>query len=376
MNAARRLIGEIRVTCDGGVQRVTAEVSGNPVWFESSAVDLAPSVEAFATAFLIPSLHQGIQLQVDQEVDREWMENIGRLLPILTKWWEYPSLAPLAPVKDQQGLSTRPQTALCFTGGVDSFHSLLRGGIKPRLLVYIHGYDIPLEDETRFAALKASFDVVAAAVNALPILVRSNLRQHVFFNACGWERTHGAALAAVGHLLSSEVSHFVISSTLVRSDERPWGSHCLTDPLWSSARLRIEQSGEDVWRHDKLRAIIDEPLVREHLRVCWENRRPTGNCSHCDKCLFTMIVLAQARKVDRFPVFEINDCPAVGRELATRIKRLPRTVYLRSYAILLNEGLDQNLSIAIKRLLDRSSSRPSGLQRFLPSRWRSRAAYL
>jgi hypothetical protein len=295
------------------------------------------------------------------------------LLPTLRKWWSYPALAPLAPLKDQPGLSSDSWTALCFSGGVDSFYSLLRGGLSPHLLVFIHGYDIPLEDEVRLGAFKSTLEVVTAATNSHPVLLRTNLRQHPAFTTYLWDRAHGGALAAVGHLLSSEINHFVISATYIRSDERPWGSHPLIDHLWSSSRLRVVQYGDGLWRHDKLRAIIDEPLVREYLRVCWENRRPAGNCSHCDKCIMTMVVLAQAGKLDRFPVFETGDHPAPGRELVARIDQLPRTIYVRTYAMLLSDGLDRKMAGAVRRLLARSLPRPPrGLRRLFPARWRTR----
>lgn len=373
MNVTERSVGEIQVTRENGLTRVMSEVSGAEVWFESTAVDLAPSAEAFGCAFLIPSLHQGMRLRLDQEVDREWMENVGRLLPTLTKWWDYPALTPLAPLKDKTGLSSGSQTALCFSGGVDSFYSLLRGGLNPRRLVFIQGYDIPLEEEARLEAFKLTLESVAAATDSRPVVLRTNLRQHPAYIACSWDRTHGGALAAIGHLLAANIDRFIISATLVRSDERPWGSHPLVDHLWSSAHLRVAQYGDDLWRHDKLRAIIDEPLVREHLRVCWENRRPAGNCSHCDKCIMTMVVLAQAGKLNRFPVFEIGDHPAASRGLVARIDQLPRTIYVRTYAMLLSEGLDRKMADAVRRLLARSlPPSPRGLRRFLPARWHTR----
>ena len=44
--------------------------------------------------------------------------------------------------------------------------------------------------------------------------------------------------------------------------------------------------------------------ARAHLRVCWENRSLLGNCSHCDKCLCTMVLLDACGALDSFPVFD------------------------------------------------------------------------
>jgi hypothetical protein len=56
-------------------------------------------------------------------------------------------------------------------------------------------------------------------------------------------------------------------------------------------------------RMEKLVEIAHEPLVQRHLRVCWENRSPTGNCSRCSKCLVTRLALADRGTLDAFATF-------------------------------------------------------------------------
>jgi len=368
VNARERLVGEIRQQRDGARWRITSDVSDVPIWFESADLELSVATETFGSALLIPALHESRRLYLPGRCSREWLENVDRMLPILAEWWDYPALAPRV---SASGTPHEPRdrpsgegAALCFSGGVDSFYSLLRGGINARLLVFIHGYDMSLEDEARLASFLPTLEAAAALTGARPVTLRTNLRQHPLFNLCSWERTHGGALAAVGHLLTGEIDRLIISATLLKTDERPWGSHSRIDHLWSSDRLRVEQCGAETWRHDKLRAIMDEPLVREHLRVCWENRTSSGNCSHCDKCLMTMVVLAQAGRLEHFRVFAAGQPSRYDRELAARLDKLPRTVYVRTCSLLLDEGLDERVAGAVRRLLDRSlSGQPSTVAR-------------
>lgn len=357
---------DIRLTGEGASSpvngRVAAEAMGSPVWFEASnghEIALTAAPEAFGSAFFIPALHAAQRLRLEQGVCSEWLENLGRMLPILEEWWGYPQLLPLARQRatDDRMKGKRARgagTALCFSGGVDSFYSLLRGDLSPRLLLYVHGYDIPLADEARLSTLAPALAEVAVKTGARAVVLRTNLREHPAFNICSWERTHGGALAAVGHLLADEIDRFIISATLAREDERAWGSHWRLDHLWSSAGMRVRQCGEKIWRHEKLRAIIDEPLAQKHLRVCWENRVKEGNCSRCDKCIMTMIVIAQAGRLGRFGVFECGGLPDPWKEIEARIERLPRTIYVRTYAMLLGDGLDRRGARAVRRLLDRS----------------------
>jgi hypothetical protein len=149
-------------------------------------------------------------------------------------------------------------------------------------------------------------------------VVRTNLREHP---ALGkpylWERGHGGALASIGHLLSGEVGEIFISSSYALSRERPWGSSSKTDPLFSTNGFNVRYFGGDTPREDKVKRIAFDPLVQKHLRVCWENRNPAGNCSRCPKCVVAMLHLAELRALDRFEVFDAST------ELADRVADIP-----------------------------------------------------
>jgi hypothetical protein len=238
---------------------------------------------------------------------------------------------------------------LCFTGGVDSFYTLLRSDLRPEALCWVHGYDVPLAEHERGRALEARLRSVAATVDTRPVLVSSNLRVHPAFHGSDWERAHGGALAAVGHLLSEAFGTLAISSTFDYRDERPWGSHWRTDRLWSSSRMQIAHWGAQITRDEKLRQIADEPLVRENLRVCWQEGLTQLNCSRCDKCVVTMVTLRNCGKLEAFGVFdEIGD-------LAGRLDDQEATRYLRTYASLQESCPEPGLRRAIERLLVRSA---------------------
>jgi hypothetical protein len=341
-------IGEIVATHQGGLHRVAAEAAGAALWFESADAPLCASPEAYGSAMLVAALHAGSQLELGQAACREWLSNIERLLPILQEWWGYPALVPLAPCLDKAAAAPGAQTALCFSGGVDSFYSLLRGEHRPQWLVFVSGYDITLHDAARMAACESTLRVIAAECGARPVVVRTNLREHHVFAEAPWVRTHGGALAAIGHVLAGPVGQLIISSTYQYDHSYPWGSHWRTDPLWSSRLLRIIHQGASLWRHQKLWAIADEELVRRHLRVCWENRVPAGNCSRCDKCVITMLELEMRGRLRNFAVFEHP------WSLAGRIDALPRTAYQRTYDVLLQQGLSYLVKRAVKRLLRRT----------------------
>ena len=55
---------------------------------------------------------------------------------------------------------------------------------------------------------------------------------------------------------------------------------------------------------EKIQEVARQTLPRTHLRVCWQNRTATGNCSRCDKCVITRLVLAEAGVLEHFTTFE------------------------------------------------------------------------
>ncbi|MDQ3804974.1 MAG: hypothetical protein M3416_14235, partial [Acidobacteriota bacterium] len=146
----------------------------------------------------------------------------------------------------------------------------------------------------------------------------------------------------------------------------PWGSHWQTDPLWSSDRLEVVHVGAELPRSDKLRAIAREPLVREHLRVCWENLAPEGNCSRCEKCLRTRLMLADCGELENFPVFEGADT------LARHLDSLPAIRGRgRVFGKLLERGrLTPEVETALRRLIKRTRRAGSFPSRVAADTWR------
>lgn len=344
-------ISSLRTVRSGRVSRVEAEVEGRTLWFESADVSLRPAPEGFGSALLPPALHRGRRLKIDGPVDATWYGNVERLLPIYRRWWEYPEKAPVVDAVVEGESPPTGTTALCFTGGVDSFHTLLECSEPIDRLVFVHGFDVPLADTVRADAFERSLREVAAAVGARAFVVRTNHRLHpASGRSILWEWVHGGALAGVGHLLSADVGTLVLSSTYTRRGARPWGSHFETDPLWSSSRLEVDHFGADHGRSAKLEAIASDPLVRRHLRVCWENRAPAGNCSRCGKCIVTRLALSELGELD--PSETLDGEETLARDIDDlRCLRLYRGVVGRMVA---RGRLRPDVAAATERLLRRS----------------------
>lgn len=371
------LIDRPQLASNRGAHRVSIRVDGEALWFESSDVELAPNVEAFATALLVPSLSLGRLLEVRGPVCPVWLENQRQAARLTASWWNFPQLdsphvtpahaliasAPAdspTPAPRSLAVSTESRaatrgvkdTALCFTGGVDSFYTLLRAQPQADRLVFALGYDVDLRDHALRRSAERTVRAVAAEMGKTSVVIASNLRRHPVFRVESWERTHGGALGAIGHLLSDHISLLQISASYLYGSSAFWGSRWDLDPLFASSQFAIEHFGAEYMRTQKLWMIAHEPIVRRHLRVCWVRHRGEGNCGRCEKCVRTMLVLEACGQLEHYPTLGRPD------ELIARIDGVPAIPWgaILAYDLLMRQDLRSDVRRAVERLLERTQA--------------------
>lgn len=327
--------------------RVSWNVHGEEIYFESD-VALDGRGEAVGTAVFLQAMRNRLEFDVADEVCADWADNLERIMPLANEWW---GLSPI-PIHTHTK-PCAPQPGDCgafFTAGVDSFYTLLNGRDKITTLVFVIGFDIGLEDTNRLAKARAWIHEVAQSKGLKVIEVATNLKANRFFRTLRWgDHTHGAALAAVGHTLDSHLSELRIAST--DASGRPRGSNPKLDHLWSSGSLSIKYDSPGVSRLDKVKHIIDEPLVRRYLRVCWENRDEELNCGRCEKCVRTQAQL-WAADPDYFldqSCFPPGDVPEKVNGLAS----VPIHIF-NQWRDIHDAAEDPDLKNAIERLFKRS----------------------
>ena len=253
--------------------------------------------DALAVTALLPAMALGSDLELEWPVDPVLLERLDTVQDVFCTWSRrkqrltgsgptYRRIEVAAAETEPAPPSDERVTALMFSGGVDSFYSVLSLGDRVDVLVFVHGLDVRLDDPVR--------DAVAGQVRAaaeqlgLPLLeVETDVRA-LTDPLAAWEDTHGAALAAVGHLLADRVATVVVPATLTYDALYPLGSHPLVDPLWGSTAVRMVHHGAEADRVAKMAAIASSPAARRWLRVCPRYDGGTENCGRCEKCLRTM----------------------------------------------------------------------------------------
>jgi hypothetical protein len=175
-----------------------------------------------------------------------------------------------------------------FSGGVDSFHTLIAHRDEIDNIILIHGFDIPLADTRSFGLAEAQARSAAELFGKRLIVVRTNMHWELTI-PFDWKWYHGPSLASIVHALAPMHRKVYIASSHSYAELHPWGSNALLDPLWSSEAVEVvHDSGAT--RLDKLRLLASHPGALSRLRVCWENLG-NYNCGECEKCVRTMIAL-------------------------------------------------------------------------------------
>jgi hypothetical protein len=237
--------------------------------------------------------------------------------------------------------------SLFFSGGVDSFYSLIKHRDEVENLILIHGFDIPLAETKTFELALEQAQKAARLFSKRLIVARTNLHweeSSLYIDAprvpCGWGMYHGVALAAVAYALAPHHGKIYIASTYPYAELHPWGSHPLLDPLWSTEAVQIVHDGGET-RLNKLRVVVQNSDVLALLRVCWENLG-VNNCGLCKKCIVTMLEL-RALGVDRCEAFPDTLTPEL-----VRAQELYNTSSVWHWRDLLRSDLPPSLHAALQ----------------------------
>jgi hypothetical protein len=264
-------------------------------------------------AFLLPlGAALGEPVRIALPVDAALLANAGRLLRVWKAW--YPSLS-VVDVEAEVGDAPGPRgerTGAFFSGGVDSFFTLLRrretatpNERRPiQDLLTVHGFDLPLAKRPEFERLRARHQRVADALGLELLDVATNLRS-TRWSAANWSSlAHGAGMAGIALALEGRFGAVYIASGggYRGNGLHPWGSHPVTDPLFSTRRTAIVYDALEYLRTEKIADIAGAPTVHDALHVCY-TLETDENCGACTKCLRTMLVLEVCGTLSRCHTF-------------------------------------------------------------------------
>ncbi len=333
-------IEDLRLEKTDGRIRATATIlwedCGHPtqdIYFETVeefSESLSCNPHAFLVACIIPAFYFGeervfIESAICPELKDGLMTNLGWM----RNWWYEPTRKLLNIESKTISGPPLPRTAdragFCFSGGIDALATLREnrlnyplthpGSLKDGLLVC----GLEIQDEKIFEYVIDSITTLAEDSDIQLIPLYTNIRslgpedQQEFWGKFWLNQFMGAAFSAIAHALSKRFTTFTINSSGDIPNLKPFSTHPLIDPNFSSSDLQIRHLGITSSRFEKTRLIVGWETALKHLRVCNRTdiyQQGMLNCGKCEKCIRTMLALlalGALEKTTAFPVREINE---------------------------------------------------------------------
>lgn len=324
-----RVLGEVSYR-DGGRDAYWFEVDGE---FEQA---VSRSGNPWLACLLPLAVTLGEPVEIAVPVDEMLYEGAHELMHIWKAWNPKVHVVPVeAPILDRSEHPSGRKVASFFSGGADSFFTVLRhqddAPIRLDDLILVWGLlDIPLANAAAFATVRARMEQAAAELGKRLVPVATNLLETRWTKAPWAQLSHGSALGAIALILEPQYSKVLIASSTPYWCLGPWGSHPLTDPLFSTSSLRIIHDAASLSRVQKLERLVRSDIAMRYLRVCWQSSSG-DNCGSCAKCCRTMAALAALDALDRCETF--------------RQARLNLEKVERMYSSIAWLGLDSELEI-------------------------------
>ena len=321
----------VRLTLDGEEHRI---------WF-SCQQGIGSAADSLAAFTLLPAMRHGSPLELPEPVSPRLLASMSRIQDVYHAWDQDSFKRVAVSARPRRERQTQAAGVGClFSGGVDSFYTLLKHREEVTHLIFADGFDIPMQDEQRRERAVSVARTVADELGKSLIEVHTNLPPFTYDAGLTWQFYHGAALATVALLFQDRLGRVLIPATFSYADLFPWGSHPILDPLWSTKQTAIEHAGCEATRVEKAGYVSAYPIAMRNLHVCTEHRADY-NCGHCEKCLRTMMINLRAAGSS-------NSC-----------ETLPQELYHETIATLVLEGQHARVfALENLRALERLGNEP------------------
>jgi hypothetical protein len=349
---------------------IVAEGTEQEVYISGPPGPTERSEDAAAVLGLLAAMSAGAALEIGGPISPVLAANLEQAQRVLEAWNESLSRVPvITATREAAAADPDAGSATFFSGGVDSFYTLLEHRDRLTHLILVHGFDLSLGAERLRGAASAMARAVARRAGLELVEIETDLRR-VIDPRLHWPMGHGFGLAAVGLCLQEQFATIRVPASYTYRDMFPWGTHPLLDPLWSTDATGFVHDGFGVDRFEKVERISESPLALEHLRVCWENRDGEYNCGRCEKCVRTMISLAAVGALDRCSTFSTPLRADAVSSLAI-VDPAARAFARQNLQAMESRQIEPEIAAALRLALKRSI----GL-RGLPRRTAVRARYL
>jgi hypothetical protein len=307
------------------------------MWFRfpgSYYEQLTELADPFVAALLLPAMRARRGLVVEGPVSGRLLDGVRQIMTLRSRWhWDFHEVPIRARHAADGPPPPPPRVASFFSGGVDSFYTVLKHRGRPDSgltdLIYLDHPGADFDPDKQRVVYDSSLPYLRAVARDLGLELvtgRTNVRELTDRFVAYEIHSHGACLAAAGLCLAPRYRRIYFPSTFSYAEAIPWGSHPMVEPLWSTEALEFVHDGCEASRAQKISwQVARSPIALDHLRTCTSNEAihrglSTGairyfNCGRCEKDIRTMLALRAAGVLDRARTFETELTPALVQTL-------------------------------------------------------------
>jgi hypothetical protein len=283
------IIRDLRKSISCDYNEVSADVDGDRVFFRAPLqFELERRGEPFLGIALLDAMIRNVDIRIEDSIPLS--ERLYKILPelqtICACWNQDLRKVKIhafaIPVKDAYD-----RVACFYSAGVDSSHTLYRNIAEITHLIMLSDFEVAGNTPESWRQSIEKQTVFARTIGKEFIPIETNAKQWTDQRKITWSFAQGLILSSMGPLLKSK--RIFIGSSHTYNELFPWGSHPLTDPMWSTESTEVIHDGAGFRRGEKIRDLCKNQKILDNLKVCWRSEH--DNCGECGKCVRTMTAL-------------------------------------------------------------------------------------
>jgi hypothetical protein len=303
-------VEDVGLRREGGAVELSARIrvagAAREIWLRTDAGPVSGAANPFLAVALLPAMRLGLPLRLEGPVSPRVLAGSRRVQQTFSAWEGGTPLVEVSAAATQPSPAAAGRgVAAFFTGGVDSFYTVLRHRHELSHLLFVHGLDIRLKRTAFRERVARALRASAAELGLGLVEVETNLRSFGNRQVRWAEDQFGAALAAVALFLEPRFEKVLVPSSRADAFLLPCGSHPGLDRHWSSEALELVHDDCGPTRFEKIEALAAFPPALRALRVCWQFESEDYNCCRCLKCVFSMAMLRACGALERAETFHL-----------------------------------------------------------------------
>ena len=289
------------------------------LWFafpETYANYITGRSDGFAASLLQTAMYFGENLEIRGEISPRLAYGLQEYQKVFHAW--FPNVFNLVEIKYDKLIAFPSSEVLgkvgtAFSGGVDSLYALWSGLSQNQSIpsaqvthgLFVHGFDLRLYEQEKYIKITEEYIHTFQQLDLELLKARTNGAQFWEFRM-RWEYVHGGLLIGTALQFGRLLSCFYVPSTHTYQKLAPMATSPITDHWLSTETMNIIHHGASLNRIQKLAVLSEWETSHKLLRVCTNITRREGikNCSQCDKCLRTMIMLDLIDALPKFTTFQ------------------------------------------------------------------------